>query len=83
MKNKKLASSNKFGSKPWYHTHYSISSHIPWDRMPKSYIPPSNLSFDKNNELLTKYLEAQYYTDQELGIIFFIYFIFVSKNEIY
>uniref|UniRef100_K3X2U4 Sulfatase N-terminal domain-containing protein n=1 Tax=Globisporangium ultimum (strain ATCC 200006 / CBS 805.95 / DAOM BR144) TaxID=431595 RepID=K3X2U4_GLOUD len=63
------------GKKPWFMTHFTISSHVPFDERPDWYYKyqdniPDFSAFYKGHEheeLLKNYAEMRYYTDLTFG----------------
>lgn len=66
---------NTNGAKPWFMTHFTISSHVPFDERPDWYykyhehIPDFSAFYEGkvHEELLQNYAEMRYYTDLTFG----------------
>ncbi|KAL4117339.1 hypothetical protein PRIC2_011330 [Phytophthora ramorum] len=59
--------------KPLFLTHYTISSHEPYDSVPRWYTESKKPDFspmyegEKHEEMIKRYMELRYFTDMELG----------------
>ncbi|KAF4045689.1 Sulfatase [Phytophthora infestans] len=59
--------------KPFFITHYTISSHAPFDSWPKWYAESEKPDFsafykgDSHADMIQRYLEVRHFTDMELG----------------